>query len=85
MRAGRLAQALTDCPAFRFAASICCHMREDGMNSVETLLPTLRALAEAMITLRGHVSFNEEQNAALERACELIVLMEVGGDVKKEP
>ena len=48
------------------------------MNSVDTLLAALRALAEAMITLRGYVRFNEEQNAALEQACELIVLMEIG-------
>lgn len=55
------------------------------MNSVDTFLAALRALAEAMITLRGHVSFNEEQNAALERACELILLMEAGDDLKTDP
>lgn len=55
------------------------------MNSIDTLLAAMRSLAEAMISLRGHVSFNEEQNAALERACELIFLMEARDDLKTDP
>ena len=40
------------------------------------LLATLRALAEAMTPMRGYVRFTDEQNAALEDACELIVELE---------
>jgi hypothetical protein len=57
--------------AFRLAAG-------GFMNTVEILLAALRALAEAMISLRGHVRFNREQNRALEHACELIVRFESG-------
>ena len=55
------------------------------MNSIDTLLAAMRSLAEAMISLRGHVSFNHDQNAALERVCELIVLIEIGDDARAAP
>jgi hypothetical protein len=55
------------------------------MISVDTLMAAMRSLAEAMISLRGHVSFNHDQNAALERVCELIVLMEIGDDTSAAP
>ena len=42
------------------------------------------ALAKAMISLRGHVCFNRQQNAALEAVCELIVRMEIGGDMEAD-
>jgi hypothetical protein len=58
-----------------------CHVEDRGnMNAVEILLPALRMLAEAMISLRGHVRFNEHQNAALQQACEVIVQFESGED-----
>jgi hypothetical protein len=47
------------------------------MSTVEILLPALRALAEAMLSLRGDVRFDDDQNAALQRACELIVQIEI--------
>lgn len=43
---------------------------------VVRLLATLRALAEAMNPLRGHLRFTDEQDAALQDACELIVELE---------
>jgi len=52
------------------------------MNSVDTLLAAIGALAKAMISLRGHVCFNRPQDAALERVCELILLMEIGDDME---
>lgn len=48
------------------------------MSTVDQLLASLRVLAEAMLELRGHVRFNDQQNAALEHACELIVQLELG-------
>lgn len=43
---------------------------------VVRLLAALRALAEAMTPLRGHLRFTDKQDAALEDACELIVELE---------
>ena len=40
------------------------------------MLAALRRLAEAMISLRALVPFNAEQNAALDHACDVIVMME---------